>query len=150
MTHVPKKNRKSYKYRDMKNNWSLMDHWSNNYAREELFHQVKFITSDEQLHSYEEKGSVGHAFLTKYESVHQMDGIVTQEDRHRLWLGAKDIICVAINRKRNNLCNQLKNHFSIYFYVSNNKPFLIICVIGKFYLHQHLFVFYLLTFISLF
>ena len=111
MTHVPKKNRKSYKYHDRKNTWSLMDHWTNNYAREELFHQVKFITSDEQLHGYEEKGSVGHAYLTKYESVHQMDGIVTQEDRHRIWLAAKDIIRTAINRKRSNLCNQLKNHF---------------------------------------
>jgi len=109
-TPPPKK--RSYVYKDAKEAWTTLDHWCNTYAREDLFHQVKFITSDSQLDSYEDEGSIGHAFLTKYTSCHQQPDNMSPEFRIQLWTKAKDRIRKAINRKRGSICSNLKKQFT--------------------------------------
>ena len=104
-------NIKRYYYHDSQKNWSELDHWCNNYAREELFHKVKFITSDTQLYDYKTEGSIGYAFWDKYKSNHQMHEDVTEEYHRLVWCNAKERIRVSINRKRSNVRNQLKQHF---------------------------------------
>ena len=98
-------------YYDLQDSWTHLDHWCNNYAREDLFHKVKFITNEAQLRDYKEEGSIGYAFLAKYKYNHQMAEDVSEDYCTKLWMDAKERIRRSINRKRSNVCNQLKQQF---------------------------------------
>ena len=104
-------NKRRIQYYDLQDSWTDLDHWCNNYAREDLFHKVKFITSDAQLRDYKEEGSIGYAFLAKYKYNHQMAEDVSEDSYTKLWMAAKERIRRSINRKRSNVCNRLKQHF---------------------------------------
>lgn len=73
-----------------------------NIAIHELFRLNKFVTCQSQLDSFQNRGSLGYAFLERYQNrlKNTNPENLTQEDRKKLWSDAKDAVHSAINQAR--------------------------------------------------
>ena len=110
---VAKKSRTYINY-NAKNKWTAFDMWVNNFSRNVLFHKVKFITSQAQLDSYEEKGTLGYELLEKYKKDYAPnDEEYETLDLGRIWNNAKNRVLSSINRRRGDFSNLVKKNFKV-------------------------------------
>ena len=107
---VAKKSR-TYINNNAKNTWTAFDMWVNNFTRNVLFHKVKFITSQAQLDSYEEKGTLGYELLEKYKKDYAPNDEYQTLNLGRIWNNAKNRVLSSINRRRGDFSNLVKKKF---------------------------------------
>lgn len=88
-----------------------------NVTKHRIFRKVKFITSKEQLDSFEEKNTVGYYFIKCYTEHMNDPSIVT--DKKSFWESVKDTVYEAINEKRNAVQTAMKKKWIGTYYNSN-------------------------------
>ena len=101
-TRLQKKARNK-KYYNPKKNWSQFHVLVSDITKKYLFQKIKFITNQNELDSYETKGTLGYVFLQLYQDrslTSSTQRTLHDEEKKGLWTEAKTVVYKSIKECR--------------------------------------------------